>query len=167
MSVHGTNGDLCNPKMIFWCLYLPLGTGILSNNLTGLLPFISPSSTNPPLRSTRLKDPFPLSTVPFGSKDTKIGVASRSKSKFGGNAIGSCRGLEVLLSLMMMSSFKRKGLFKSSLAGNLSAAEARQLSMKLLTSASLTLERATGFTPCSYAIIAPFIYNKKELSGYF
>lgn len=143
-----------------------MGTGILSNNLTGLLPLISPSNTNPPLRSTRLKDPFPLSTVPFGSKDTKIGVASRSRSKFGGNAIGSCTGLEVL-SLMIMSSFMRKGLFKSSLAGNLSAAEARQLFMKLLTSASLTLERATGFIPCNYTIIAPFIYNKKELSGYF
>ena len=134
---------------------LPLGTGILSNNLTGSLILISPSSTKTPLRSTRLIDSFPSPGVPLDNKETKIGVASRSRSKFCGNAIGSCAGLKVLS--LMMSSFRIKGLFKSSLAGNLSAAEPRQLSMKLLTSASLILERAIGFTPYNCTIIAPFI----------
>ena len=134
---------------------LPLGTGILSNNLTGSLMLISPSSTKTPLRRTRLIDFFPSPGVPLDNKETKIGVASRSRSKFCGNATGSCAGLMVLS--LMMSSFRIKGLFKSSIAGNLSAAEPKQLSIKLLTSASLILERAIGFIPYNCTIIVPFI----------
>jgi hypothetical protein len=103
---------------------------------------ISPSSTKTPLRSTRLIDSFPSQAIPLDNRETKIGVASRSRLK--------------VLSLMM-SSLRIKGLFKSSLAGNLSAAEPRQLSMKLLTSSSLILERAIGFIPYNCTIIAPFI----------
>ena len=103
-------------------LYLPLGSGNLSDKLTWSVTCISPFSENSPFHSMKLADCRP-SLVTLETRETEIG--------------GAGIGL----------SFWRKQFFKSSLAQSLSAAGAKQISMKPLTSASSTLESTAGFIP--------------------
>jgi hypothetical protein len=111
-------------------LDLPLGSGNLSDKLIWSVTCVrSPFSENSPLHSM------------------KLAPSSMELTRIGGAGISLCLKLPDVM-IDDLSLWRRKEeLFKSSLAASLSSTGARQISMKHLTCASSTLERAAGFIP--------------------